>query len=222
MQTARAIAPLDPAQSKAELEALGIPAALPREAADYGRRIWARCTRHDVQAMRGFLAWGLPMRFLRDTLVPLGWTVDRPGNLETVVSPDASIVLATAAGDQYTGDPDNMPSTRTEKGPRTEHAIQRNQLTIPNFPKQEAAPAAVAQTWFLLSFYDKQRREIRIELSRGVGFTATPDRPHHGVVSKFEPRLYVEPIKLDAETAIEVDLDSVEEPIEIDVTRRIT
>jgi hypothetical protein len=78
------------------------------------------------------------------------------------------------------------------------------------------------QSWFLLYFRDVGKREIRIELSRGVGFTVLNIKTGHGIVSDFAPRLYIEPISLEAqaETTSSKELEHEHEHIDIDVTRR--
>jgi hypothetical protein len=78
------------------------------------------------------------------------------------------------------------------------------------------------QSWFLLYHPDKEKREIRIELSRGIGFTVLNSRTGHGIVSDFEPRLYIEPIALDAQagTSTKQDFAHEDEQIDIKVTRK--
>ncbi|HYM45927.1 MAG TPA: hypothetical protein VES65_07170, partial [Solirubrobacteraceae bacterium] len=78
------------------------------------------------------------------------------------------------------------------------------------------------QSWFLLYFRDPEKQEIRMELSRGVGFTILNQTTGHGVVSDFEPRLFIEPIALDAqaETSSKRDLVHEDEHYEAPVARR--
>jgi hypothetical protein len=218
--------PPDYAQSQARLEALGIPPTLPREAVDYARKEAAKCTGNDVLAMRGFLEYGLPMRFLRDSLKPQGWKIGRRQNLEMVVSPDYSLAIISSAGNPDTGNPSAMPCTRTEKGPRTEDRIKETQLAmeLPGLIEPQASqptPGAM-QSWFLLYFRDEEKREIRVELSRGVGFTVLKHGTGHGIVSKFEPRIFLHPITLDAEadTTTKTEFVHEEQGYEIEVTRR--
>jgi hypothetical protein len=214
----------DYARSRAELEALGIPPGLPREAVDYARKDVATCTDNDVRAMRGFREYGLPMRFLRDELKPQGWKIGRKQNLEMVVSPNYSIAIISAAGDEHTGEPGEMPCTRTEKGPRTKDRIEQTQLSLelPDLrePRNPIPKPGAMQSWFLLYHRDRDKREIRIELSRGIGFTVLNNQTGHGLVSDFAPRLYIEPISLDAQAETTSAHEHEHEHIDIAVTRR--
>jgi hypothetical protein len=212
----------DQAQAKAQLQAMGIPPDLPREAVDQAWRAASRCTEHDVVSMEGFLSWGVPIRFLRDKLCPLGWTVGRE-NLETVINPDESFALASARGNSHTGDPDRMPSTLTEKGPQTQLVVAVNsQLSFddlrPGRPREAEQPAIA--TWFLLQYYDAKDEEIRIELSRGVKFRSSSSRRDHGVVSHFEPRIWLDPINVASGADAQDRETAADEPIEVPVTRR--
>lgn len=216
----------DYAQSRVQMEALGIPPDLPREAVKYAHGQAVTCTDNDVRLMKGVLEYGKPMRFLRDELKPQGWKIGRSQNLESVVSPDYSFAIISSAGNEHIGDPTRMPSTRTEKGPRTVDRINETQLAMalpdlrePRAPKP--TPGAL-QSWFLLYFRDPEKQEIRMELSRGVGFTILNQTTGHGVVSDFEPRLFIEPIALDAqaETSSKRDLVHEDEHYEAPVARR--
>jgi len=216
--------PRDQAQAKAQLEVMGIPPEILREAVDQAWRTTARCTEHDVLSMEGFLAWGVPIRFLRDKLCPLGWSVDRT-NLETVLSPNGLIALASARGNSHTGDPDRMPSTMTEKGPHTQTVIVNNQLSFDDLHVARVGEQELpgVETWFLLQYHDVKDDEIRMELSRGMRFTSSSKRRDHGVISHFEPRIYLDPINVangaDEEQAQEAAAD---EQIDIPVNRRQT
>lgn len=213
----------DQAQTKALLQAMGIPPDIPREAVDQAWRAWSRCTENDVLSMAGFLAWGVPMRFMRDKLRPLSWSVGREKNFETVVSPDHSFQVASAPGNSHTGDPYRMPSTRTEKGPQTQLVVAiNNQLSFDDpqvgRPRETEQPAV--QTWFLLHYYDAKDQEIRMELSRGMTFTSSPaKRGGHGVISHFEPRIILNSISVVNGTVEEQD-HAPEEQIDIVVNRR--
>jgi len=217
--------PHDQAQAKAQLQAMGVSPEILREAVDQAWRTTARCTEHDVLSMEGFLAWGVPIRFLRDKLCPLGWAVERK-TLETVVSPNGLVALASARGNSHTGDPDRMPSTLTEKGPQTHTVIvNNNQLSFDDLSNARAREDGLpsVETWFLLQYYDAKEQEIRIELSRGMKFTSSMSRRDHGVISHFEPRILLDPINVaNGVTDEQNEEAAADEPIDIPVNRRET
>lgn len=215
--------PSTQARAQAQLESMGIPGEFLQAAADEAWRAASRCTDNDVQSMRGFLIWGVTIRFLRDRLCPLGWTIGRDKNFETVVSPDGRVAITAAAGDSHTGDPARMPATRTERGPQTKLVIAaNNQLTLEDelrHVRGDDAPAE-AETWFLLSYHDPIGEEIRIELSRGITFTASGGGKH-GIVSHFEPRILLDPLDVSDGAIEESEQDrAADEQIDVPVSRR--
>ena len=177
------------------------------------------------------MAWGLPLKHLRNALNRVGWKTDRTGNFETVISPDGKIAIASARGDEKTGT-DEMPSMATDKGPRTKKAVSVNRAQLSFDPKiiGEASKVALlhkdAVTWFLLHHYDEEAQEIRLELAVPVEFvvTATTDSGEQRVIAThFESRLPLEPVLLESPD-IETGQEQVgdEEEIDVPVSRRTT
>ena len=197
---------------------MGIAPSIPRDAVDYAWRARASCTSNDVASMSGYLAWGLPIRFLRDKLCPLGWLIGREGNFEAVISPDGSKVITAAAGNSHTGDPFRMPATRTDKGPETKvHVEATRQLSLLD---EEASKPPRVETWFLLQYHDLRRAEIRSELSRGTAFQPINEEGDRGRVSQFSPRIYLEPIDLKHRLPLAHKQEISDEQIDIPVKRR--
>ncbi len=220
------------ARVKAQLEALLGPEHVdtPREAVRIGYELVRKCTENDVAAMSGFLAWGLPLRHLRDALCPGGWQVDRTGNFETVRSADGKTAITSARGDEKTGT-DGMPSTATDKGPRTKKAMMVNRSQMAFDPEHMGAASNVAPlhkdavTWFLLHHYDEDAQEIRLELAVPVHFIVTATNgtgeAQRVVATHFESRLALEPILLEAgDFSTEDDHAEAEEEIDIPIPRR--
>ena len=212
--------PITQVRAQAQLEAMGIPREFLQAAADEAWRAVSRCTENDVKSMRGFLAWGVTIRFLRDRLCPLGWSIGRDQNFETVISPDGTVAITAAAGNSNTGDPTRMPSTRTERGPQTKLVVAANhQLSLYDELRRKVG-GAETETWFLLSYHDPIGEEIRLELSRGITFTPASNG-NHGIVSQFEPRVLLEAIDV-SDGAIEdsATYQPADEQIYVPVSRR--
>jgi hypothetical protein len=222
--------PAIPAHTKAELEALlgADHINAPREAVRETYKVVRGCTENDVAGMAGFLAWGLPLRHLRDALVPAGWSADRAGNFETVINSTGDVAITSARGDEATGT-EQMPSTSTDKGPRTKSAVSVNRDQMVLDPKVigEASKVAFlhkgATTWFLLHHYDEDAQEIRLELAVPVEFTPVqvpkPGQDARGVATRFASRLVLEPILLDTPDLGDEDAQP-EEEIDFPVNRR--
>lgn len=181
----------DPAQVTGRLDALGVAAELLGNACQYGLFHAFQCTRHDPPMLPGVLAWGKTMRYLRDQLVPLGWTVSNARNYATVVHPHRGLAITVAAGDANTGLSDALPSTRHEKGPATRDAVRQNQLTFADVSESFPVPTKDelgSQTWLLLHFADEEREEIRMELSLPQDMTAD------GYVTTWRERILLPPL----------------------------
>jgi len=227
-------APGERARVKAQLEVLLGPDNIdaPREAVRIGYELVLKCTENDVAAMSGFLAWGLPLRQLRDALCPAGWQVDRTGNFETVRSPDGKVAITSARGDEKTGT-EGMPSTATDKGPRTQKAVAVNRAQLAFDPAVIGAASKVALlhkdlvTWFLLHHYDEAAQEIRLELAVPVEFVVTgttnSGQDQRVVATHFESRLPLESILLETpEFDDDQEQGEAEEEINVPVSRRKT
>lgn len=224
--------PGESARVKAQLEILvgSDHVDAPREAVRLAYEPVRKCTENDVKAMAGFLAWGKTLRHLRDALGPAGWTADRSGNFETVRSPDRSVAITSVRGDDKTGT-EEMPSTATDKGPRTKKAVSVNRAQLSFDPKVIGAASNVALlhkdvvTWFLLHHYDEAAQEIRLELAVPVEFVVSSGagEDERVVATHFESRLPLEPILIEAEPQVgEEDQGEAEEEIDVPVSRRTT
>jgi hypothetical protein len=219
------------ARVSAQLEAMlgeGFVGA-PREAVRLGYELVVRCTENDVAAMAGFLAWGLPLRHLRDALSAQGWIADRTGNFETVKSADGKVAIASVRGDLNTGT-DKMPSTLTDKGPRTKKAVTVNRSQLSFDAGHMGAASNIsplrkdAVTWFLLHFYDDAAHEIRLELAVPVDFMVTASdgsgEDSRVVATHFESRLPLEPILLEVDGLDGENATEETEEIDVPVRRR--
>jgi hypothetical protein len=133
------------------------------------------CTPLDPPILEGLLRWGRTTRFLREELVPLGWTQDNPRNLARTIHPSGEFAIVVATGGAGTGLPDGDPATRHRKGTATEDAVRaNNQLAFDLGPlvHVERAVRAVGRlvphTWLLLFLVDAD--VIRAELSLPADF----------------------------------------------------
>src|SRR4051794_2416739 len=63
------------------------------------------CTEDDPGILTGMVGWGRPIRFLRESLRPRKWRREEPKSLPLVVSPDRTVAVTVAAGDDQTGNP---------------------------------------------------------------------------------------------------------------------
>jgi len=89
------------------------------------------CSVLDPPILEGLLRWGRTTKYLREGLLPLGWTFDNPRNLARTISPGGDFAIVVATGNERTGLADVEAGTRHHKGYATERAVIANgQLTL--------------------------------------------------------------------------------------------
>lgn len=135
----------------------------------------AACTRLDPPILEGLTRWGRTTRFLREELVPTGWSFDNPRNLARTIHPSGEFAIVATSGDELTGvagqlgQADLRPATKYRKGYATVRAVEDNeQLTLEfeDFELPEDArttDAGALLTWLLLFHVDGDG--FRVELS---------------------------------------------------------
>lgn len=128
------------------------------------------CTALDPPIMEGLTRWGRTSRFLREEMIPAGWSYDNPRNLPRTIHPSGEFAIVAATGDELTGLVDLLPATKYPKGDATSRAVQVNeQLTLDfddfDFGVADGPTRDVGEllTWLLLFHVDEDG--FRVELS---------------------------------------------------------
>lgn len=161
----------------------------------------------------GTTLWAEAVRILRELLIPLGWRRDNSHNFPTVVSPDRTLAIAIARGDEITGDPNPRvsPTFQYSRGVVTERAVERNRtLPFDHLPEGYGdEPDAIPALWFLL------HRRVGTKLLCELSY---PTEIESGFVITWGERIILDPIDLDPTTMPVLD----DEPVnpEITVKRR--
>jgi hypothetical protein len=151
------------------------------------------CTELDPPILAGLTRWAKTSRFLREELIPLGWTYDNPRNLARTIHPSGEFAIVAATGDELTGFADVLPGTRYRKGDATIAAVQANEqlaFDFGDFVTGTADPGAI-RTWVLLFHADED--EFRVELS-------LPDRIEDGRITRWAERIILPPFPRDQDT----------------------
>ncbi len=116
------------------------------------------CTPLDPPSMPGLTRWGRTTRFLREELIPAGWSFDNPRNLARTVHPSGEIAIVATSGHAMTGRPEHAPHDQYPKAtPPVEavHAQRTARSGLRGFDlatDEESAgpPPQGRQTWCLL------------------------------------------------------------------------
>ena len=161
---------VDASDVKARLAELGLGETELAETVRRGYIAFASCTPNDPPFFPGFSAWATMVRGLREYLLP-DWERSDENNYSLVINPAGTVAIAVATGDDATGKPDAVPTTKSSKGPSTVEAVTSNQiqLELPYVFPPVAAPARPAgtdeqrMTWILL--VHRAIGEVRCELS---------------------------------------------------------
>jgi hypothetical protein len=208
------------AQKRSRLAALGLTEELLLDAIRFAYEERERCTGNDVNAAGGYAAWGKPIRFLRDAMIPKGWSRDGAPRLESVVSPDRSFRITSSAGNYSTGDLEHEPATYGLKGRLALEAIEDNGQTALNLAG--GAPLINPMiTFYLLSHLDTVKERITSELSIPTHMSIKPTAKK-GRIDAFRNRVALEPIDLntdDPESEEEIEEDFSED-LDIEIPRR--
>jgi hypothetical protein len=169
------------------------------------------CTALDPPIMEGLLRWGRTTAFLREELIPAGWSFDNPRNLARTIHPSGEFAIVVATGDEGTGLAGHEAGPRHAKGYATEQAIHANGQLSFEFgsllhvsQQGQAAGLGALQTWFLL--YHAEPDCFRVELS-------LPEAFEGGRITRWTERILLPPVPrqtvVDATT---VDLRRIDRP----------
>ena len=106
----------DPIDVEVKLTALGLTEAVLVEAVQEGQAFVDACTLHDPPAGIGMLGWMKTVRALRDRLAEREWTRSDRRGYSITTHPSSRWSIAVLGGNANTGNPDQVPSNRAEKG----------------------------------------------------------------------------------------------------------
>ena len=127
------------------------------------------CTALDPPIMEGLTRWGRTNRFLREELIPAGWSFDNPRNLPRTIHPSGEFAIVATTGDELTGLAELLPATKYAKGYATIQAVEVNEQLTLDFgdfdlgPNGRASRAGDLLTWLMLFHVDEDG--FRVELS---------------------------------------------------------
>lgn len=207
---------------QSDLNALGLTQALLHDTLRYAYAESERCSANDVKAASGYAIWGKPLRYMGDKLASKGWRRDGAPRLESIVSPDGSFRITSAAGNFATGILSAMPATAGPKGRLTFEAIADNGQTAMEIPGEPVKLSPSAITYYFLHHLDEAKEQIRSELSVPTHLKITP-KGKRGLIDAFKDRLILEPVEFGVEADLGGGEDTAEfsDDLDIQIPRRI-
>lgn len=133
------------------------------------------CTALDPPIMEGLTRWGRTNRFLREELIPAGWTFDNPRNLPRTIHPSGEFAIVATTGDELTGLLDLLPATKYVKGYATVRAVETNEQLTLDFGDfdlgavdGQARNAGDLLTWLMLFHVDEEGFRVELSLPDGI------------------------------------------------------
>jgi hypothetical protein len=178
------------------------------------------CTSLDPPIMEGLTRWGRTNRFLREELIPAGWTFDNPRNLPRTIHPDGGFAIVATTGDELTGLLDLLPTTKYAKGYATVQAVEINEQLTLDFgdfdlgtTKGQTRDSGHLLTWFMLFHVDDEG--FRVELS-------LPDAITEGRITSWAERIILPVFPRDVDRLAELVTpgDDQDGEIVVEVARR--
>ena len=133
------------------------------------------CTALDPPIMEGLTRWGRTNRFLREELIPAGWTFDNPRNLPRTIHPSGEFAIVATTGDELTGVLGLLPATKYVKGYATVRAVETNEQLTLDFEAfdlgaadGQARNAGDLVTWLMLFHVDEEGFRVELSLPDGI------------------------------------------------------
>jgi hypothetical protein len=153
----------------------------------------------DPPILHGLLRWARTTRYLREELVPAGWSFDNPRNLARTIHPSGEFAIVVATGDDHTGRPDAVAAPRHPRGYATEQAVNaNNQLTfdfgllLQAVRAEPTSPIGGIRTWLLLFSTDEDFFHVEFSL---------PETYDDGRITSWTERILLPPIPREAAAA---------------------
>ncbi len=142
----------EPDERERQLGRLGLSTRLIVGVVEHAVADAASCTSLDPPLLTGVMRWARTVRYLREGLVPMGWTPDDADNFATCTSPDCNVIVGVATGGGGAGSASREdPRTRYPKGPITQAYISRNEIQLSLFDAEPSwQPSMRVQFWMLL------------------------------------------------------------------------
>ena len=189
------------------------------EAAERGLDARKRCTAFHPPSAPGFYQWAETHVALREIVVREGGRADDTGGFSTCISPNGSIAITVATGNERTGQAGlPAPETKYPRGPMTHAAIEANQQigldlrTGASILPPEPADATY-DTWILL--LNTRFDQLRMELSRPTSIG------EDNRVDAWSERILLSPIDIEPTMPIiDPDDDGPLPDVEVHVERK--
>lgn len=151
------------------------------------------CTEHDSPGAPGYILWSRANRYLREQLIPLGWTTDNTKLILRTVHPSSKFAITAISASGSVGEANGTDvRAKNPKGAAVERVVDYNRMAPLVFgdARVDLPPdldVSGLPTWFV--FYKLLREKVSIEVSYPIVMK-------DGNVAELRPRLLVEPLEL--------------------------
>lgn len=148
----------------------GIEPSIFRDALQSGLALSKSVTKFHPVTAGGSRAWEEIVATFREQVIQHndGWKAEQRSGMPVLINPERGITIVITSGDENTGIKDfSSPKTKNAKGHVTESFVGRNYDLFDDENNVDTLLECIDshQTWVLLYTFDKNRSEVRYELS---------------------------------------------------------
>ena len=150
------------------------------------------CTENDPGILTGMIGWGRPIRYIREEMRARGWLREEPNSLPLVVSPDRTVGITVASGNEQTGNANALyAATKWRKGPMMREWVEPSrQVRLPGLDEPDVSRYDVPEELWLL-LVRRTSTHIFHELSRPTSVTPAGELRCGGA------RIFFSPLPID-------------------------
>lgn len=207
---------------KTDLDKIGIEPLLFKTAIEEGVRAFMREGESSAKSAAGYNAWNSILKTLRQQVKLVKWGENFDSNgVEGVISYLRKIVIIVNSGDSSTGIINETPKPKNQKGSGYNGLMQNNLELIDSgfdlFENNSIVADSIDpnQTWIFLYYVDKEKKQVRYELSLPTNIT-------NKMIGGWKKRIRFTPLDISDTPIVTPNSDKKAETNEIDfdVTRK--
>jgi hypothetical protein len=203
---------------KEKLSEIGLKTEWTKIIADRVLFAFNQATSNDAKSAAGTKAYLEAVRAIRDVLLPKGWKKVQKNNLEITRNKTTGVSLLVSSGNKGTGDKNKTPKTRNTKGEQTKKIVYKNAMELPLFPSFEAKNTRDIHhhhNWFLLYHIDKDKKQMRFEISLPVEMDSFGMR-----ITEWRERIILPAIDFETAPVLVPQEQEFAEDVELEVKRK--
>lgn len=194
-------------EAESNIAKLGISLKSLERAIEEGFRAFSREGEDSPRTAGGYNAWSYILKQLRFELRTLKWGDNHYCNgMDEIRSLSRDISIVVNTGDKNTGLASEIPRPKNQRGTVLQARIETNNDLFERNDISVVEPIDPYQTWILLFYIDKEKKEVRYELSLPILY-------EKNTIVGWATRNICEPFNISSEPKVMLRTE-LEQPIE--------